>query len=253
MFERLIDENDVVTAALCCMDKSDLVLTPSDVLILKDALALLAPFEETTREISGETFISISKIIPMARSLQLMISKSTSTRPLKLELIEQMRQRFTNMEGNLLLSLSTLLDPRFKKLGFVDSNKYKEAVQYLTGEIGNLVELDEPTITHWFWAALDEKVATSRSTTVTASATVLVRSFLDQHNITRTDNPLTWWSNMSKSFSMLVPIAKQYLAIPGTSVPSERLFSKAGELISAKRASVKSKNVELILFLNKSL
>ena len=235
------------------MDKSDLVLTPSDVLILKDALVLLAPFEEATREISGETFISISKIIPMARSLQLMISKSTSTRPLKLELIEQMRQRFTNMEGNLLLLLSTLLDPRFKKLGFVDSNKYKEAVQYLTGEIGNLVEQDEPTITQsstgltgsGLWAALDEKVATSRSITVTASATVLVRSFLDQHNITRTDNPLAWWSNMSKSFSMLVPIAKQYLAIPGISVPSERLFSKAGELISAKRASVKSKNVDL--------
>ena len=110
MFERLIDEIDVVTTALCCMDK---LLTPSDVLILKDALALLAPFEEATREISGETFISISRIIPMARSLQLMINKSTSTRPLKLELIEQMRHRFTNMEGNLLLSLSTLLDPRF--------------------------------------------------------------------------------------------------------------------------------------------
>ena len=168
------------------MDTFDLVLTPSDVLILKDALALLAPFEEATREISGETFISISKIIPMARSLQLMISKSTSTRPLKLELIEQMRQRFTNMEGNLLLSFSTVLDPRFKKLGFVDSNKYKEAVQYLTGEIGNLVEQDEPTITQsstgltgsGLWAALDEKVATSRSITVTASATVLVRSSL---------------------------------------------------------------------------
>ena len=74
MFERLIDEIDLVTTALCCMDKSHLVLTPSDVLILKDALALLAPFEEATREISGETFISISRIIPMARSLQLMIN-----------------------------------------------------------------------------------------------------------------------------------------------------------------------------------
>ena len=54
-------------------------------------------------------------------------------------------------------------------------------------------------------------------------------------------------------FHHLMMLAKKYLAIPGSSVPSERLFSKAGELISEKRSQLKPKNVDTILFLNKNL
>ena len=43
-------------------------------------------------------------------------------------------------------------------------------------------------------------------------------------------------------------LAKKHLAIPGSSVSSECLFSKEGELISAKRNQIKSKNVDTILF-----
>jgi len=35
----------------------------------------------------------------------------------------------------------------------------------------------------------------------------------------------------------------------GTSVPSERLFSKAGEVVAARRSNIKPKNVDMILFL----
>ena len=38
---------------------------------------------------------------------------------------------------------------------------------------------------------------------------------------------------------------------PSTSVPSERLFSKAGEITSLKRNRLKSKAVDMMLFLNK--
>ena len=51
----------------------------------------------------------------------------------------------------------------------------------------------------------------------------------------------------------LMMLAKKYLAIPGSAVPSECLFSKAGELISEKRSQLKPKNVDTILFLNKNL
>ena len=42
------------------------------------------------------------------------------------------------------------------------------------------------------------------------------------------------------------------LCIPGSSVPSERVFSKSGQLLNKKRASLKSKNVDMLIFLNKN-
>ena len=50
---------------------------------------------------------------------------------------------------------------------------------------------------------------------------------------------------------MLQSVARVCLSTVATSVPSERLFSKAGELVSAKRNRIKAKNVDMMLFLNK--
>ena len=38
----------------------------------------------------------------------------------------------------------------------------------------------------------------------------------------------------------------------GISAPSELLFSKAGEVVAARRSSIKPKNVDMILFFNKN-
>ena len=71
--------------------------------------------------------------------------------------------------------------------------------------------------------------------------------------ISRADDPLEWWSKNSRHYSTLVKLARKYLCITATSVPSERLFSKAGELISHKRSRMKPKNVNMFLFLNKNI
>ena len=47
-----------------------------------------------------------------------------------------------------------------------------------------------------------------------------------------------------------------YFGVPGTcgtSVPSDRLFSKAGEVVTARRSNIKPKNVGMIPFLNKNV
>ena len=46
----------------------------------------------------------------------------------------------------------------------------------------------------------------------------------------RHQNPLKWWEDHDKHYTLLSVLAQKYLSIPGTSMPSERLFSKAGEL-----------------------
>jgi hypothetical protein len=41
-----------------------------------------------------------------------------------------------------------------------------------------------------------------------------------------------WWKNNQQKFPILSILAKQYLGIPSKSAASERMFSKAGNLIS---------------------
>lgn len=67
------------------------------------------------------------------------------------------------------------------------------------------------------------------------------------------DDPLTWWGKHSGLFPHLSSYAKDRLTASGTSVPSERVFSKAGQLVNAKRACLSSKHVDEIIFLNKNL
>jgi len=48
-------------------------------------------------------------------------------------------------------------------------------------------------------------------------------------------------------------MALKYACIPATSVPSERIFSKAGQIVSQRRNRLSPKNVDVLIFLNKNL
>ena len=46
---------------------------------------------------------------------------------------------------------------------------------------------------------------------------------------------LSWWKEHKREFPNLAKLAKKYLSIQATSAPLERIFSKAGNIISEKR------------------
>ena len=78
--------------------------------------------------------MSISKSIPLARSLQHLTSQDTSN-PLVKALAENLRGRFTNIEKCHLLVIVTLLDPRFKKVAFTDATAAQTGEQWIIPEM----------------------------------------------------------------------------------------------------------------------
>ncbi|XP_067648865.1 E3 SUMO-protein ligase ZBED1-like [Haliotis asinina] len=56
-------------------------------------------------------------------------------------------------------------------------------------------------------------------------------------------NPLDWWKFHEHLYPMLSQFAKSILCIPVTSVPSERVFSAAGDIVTARRANISWKHV----------
>ena len=264
MFQRITEQHQAVTTALCLANRSDLCLTSTDVELLKAAVAVLKPFEATTREVSADKYVSISKIIPLARSLQHLTSGTDKDITLVTELTAQLRRRFTNIESAHLLAISTLLDPRIKKLAFQDSGAVRQGEQWIIQEMAGLVPADsQPSVDDTqststektgLWDLFDAKVAQSYThRTGTSSATLEARKFFEEQIVPHKDDPLLWWRAHVDHYSLLSQLARKYLCIPGTSVPSERLFSKAGELVSLRRSRIKPKHVNMFLFLNQNL
>jgi hypothetical protein len=66
-------------------------------------------------------------------------------------------------------------------------------------------------------------------------------------------NPLQWWQLNGSRYPRLRNLALKYLGIPATSTPSERVFSKAGEIVSRPRANLKPSTVDMLVFLSKNL
>ena len=67
------------------------------------------------------------------------------------------------------------------------------------------------------------------------------------------DNPLKWWLENWKYFPQLARLARKYLCLPATSVPSERAFSIAGHVVNAKRACLLPDNANMEVFLAENI
>ena len=66
-------------------------------------------------------------------------------------------------------------------------------------------------------------------------------------------DPLNWWKTNEGKYPHVAMMAKCYLAVPGTSVPSDRVFSTEGDIVTAKRSTLSPGNADILIFLKKSL
>ncbi len=61
-------------------------------------------------------------------------------------------------------------------------------------------------------------------------------------------NLLDWWKVNEWCFPRLATLARRYLCIPRTSVPSERVFSAAGLTVNRLRSRLSPHHVDMLLF-----
>ena len=63
---------------------------------------------------------------------------------------------------------------------------------------------------------------------------------------------LDWWKHNEMFYPRLSILAKKYLSILASSIPSERIFSLSGTLIPKKQSRQSPSKVRLLVFLNKN-
>lgn len=66
-------------------------------------------------------------------------------------------------------------------------------------------------------------------------------------------DPIEYWKQNKHRFPILSEAARKYLAVPPTTVASERAFSKTGKIYSPQRMRLEPKKAEQLLFLNCNL
>lgn len=77
--------------------------------------------------------------------------------------------------------------------------------------------------------------------------------YMLEPNELENSNSFNWWSVNKARFPNVAAVARAYLAIPATSVASERMFSKCGLVVSDRRSKISPLHTEQIVFVSQNL
>lgn len=198
-----------------------------------------------------------------------------NAKALKDELLKAINLRFDKIEENNIFAEATFLDPRFKKYGFSNAVNFENIKELIitkltalsdsNAEILHAVEAGSENNSQntssadrdglkTIWTDFDCSVsALVKNADTKDIATIEVDKYLQEPLLNRSEDPLLWWQHRENVYPRLVQLAKKRLCILGTSVPSERVFSKAGQLITDRRNRLSGKRVSQILFLHGNL
>lgn len=166
---------------------------------------------------------------------------------------------------NELSLIATILDPRMKRFPFVEDshrNKQKELAESLLKDLYIQLKQDlalpeeinkesSPILIEEDEDIFAKMWASDQSSIQTNDDDEIVR-YLQCPNEPKDTDPLVWWRDHTTNYPNLSKLARKYLSIPATSVPSERLFSDAGNHISSKRTRLSPDLVDRILFLKRN-
>ena len=146
------------------------------------------------------------------------------------------------------LATSTLLDPRWKTLYFREPEANAKAIRELKGMLknahypkgghGHSSDSDSGEAASSFFGdhvKIVQKTWKQRSSVAGAGSYLPDEPALYLRSPAEADTskcPLSFWSSSTGKYPELSKITKRYLASTTTSVPSERVFSQAGTLLS---------------------
>lgn len=84
-------------------------------------------------------------------------------------------------------------------------------------------------------------------------AIVEVQRYLDDKIINRQECPMNWWREHRAAYPHLYKIAAQKLNAKASSVPCERVFSAADNMLNERRARLGIRKLQQLVFLNQNL
>lgn len=160
------------------------------------------------------------------------------------------------MENHSVLAMATILDPRYKNSLFSDNAAaaVTTKISELLKEMGSASEVlvieevsdrieDDP------FSILDEYYISARRNDPINNMPVELQRYLQEPIINRMRDPVDYWRKFN-SESKLTKLALKYLCAMASSVPTERLFSVAGNVMTPLRSTLTPEHLSQLTFLH---
>ncbi|CAG5046036.1 unnamed protein product [Parnassius apollo] len=268
MLNRFLTLKEAIISTVAILGTDLEMLTPEDWKIVDLAIKILEIFYNVTVEMSSETQVTLSKVIVLTKIMIKHVNKRINEDtglPAQIILLldtlkQQLSDRFQNIESNPLYAEATILDPRFKGFAFREQEKFNIAVTTLRRRLANTATetvrgiTTETTSVTMAETATQPVAATSaslwddfdaelsqhlRPRNQMAAGIRELDKYLNDEMLPRNQDPLIWWESRKGIYPILHQYAKKRFCITATSVPCERVFSKA-VLYKATNMSAKS-------------
>lgn len=170
----------------------------------------------------------------------------------------EITRRFGLIEQMKPIAIATILDPRFKNLHFSDPVACSGAMAELrrlskpdissSESEGEVTTSKENIESYDFWAH-HKMLAHGQKNKKSLFTNDELSLYLSNPVSPLKSNPLELWEDMKTVFPMLYKQSQISFTMVATSVPSERLFSKAGGIMTKTRNRLTGSRLQKILLL----
>ncbi|XP_014680050.1 PREDICTED: zinc finger BED domain-containing protein 4-like [Priapulus caudatus] len=285
MIDRLLAVYPAVYSSLYGGSHEHLLLSDEDRKVLEEMQMILKVFEKATKKVSAEKEPTAGLILPYLEAFvnRDLVYKDTDLpiiKRLKTQIRSDLNKRYQTVKEKSLLGLTSVLDPRVRTLDWM-SEEDKEAIySSLKEECIACAPLNQPLkikaqptddnpVPSTSTASspspakkrrtddsesdddLDGVVFVNAEGPKTTEARVIdeLASYRQEPSLgVKYGDPLIWWKAHRLKYPILAAVMRQYLNIPASSVPSERVFSTAGGVFR-KRESLVPENANILVFL----
>ncbi len=238
------------------------MISDADFTVIEQVYGVLKTLSILTDGLSAEKEVTVSAILPILRHLNgsVLCQCPSDSKEMKNIIREDLNSRYSSPEVQGLLDKTSFLDPRFREKHLSDKDatvtSLKDECLQFTFEL-EPAEAEEPQPKKPKRKGLVAILATisegdddsDPSLTPEGRVDAELTAYLNFPQADVEANPLKWWKSEEARFPLLSKLSRKYLSICGTSVPSERVFSKSGFIVNDFRCALLPDNVDKLVFL----
>jgi hypothetical protein len=241
-------------------DADSIRLTDEEMTVLQQFVSVCEPARQVLKACEGSTSPTISHLLFCYYALRNHLTSASKNlgyhqvvKTFATCALDEVQLKFDARGKDVPAVIAACLDPRYRQLHYLTEDDKRLFHNLLYEKYRALkVKLQPPAE-----AAVSEPLAKKPRLDLNkignfapsvAKAADEFDTWTRAPNVSEDADVLAWWKNNESSFPVLAQLARRYLAVPASSAPSERLFSRLKDTLTTKRVRMSGETLSQLLF-----